>query len=139
MCFKWCAVIGIFVQIPVSLLEGMVLVPLGAIIFKTVTCSREQPAYCENFSERENVIHVCGKRAFQSWEFYVSFCFRRFLIQTTLFIVWSGTGFLKFSDWFCHWKWTFNFEIMSILYSFLHIDCVNTLSCPVWYLEKVIA
>jgi hypothetical protein len=66
-CVIACAVIGTFVQILMSLFEGMVLVPLGAIIFKTVTCSTEQRVYCENFSEHENVNHVCGGgRAFQS-------------------------------------------------------------------------
>jgi hypothetical protein len=46
----------------VSLLEGMVLVPLGANIFNTVTYSREQRVYCKNFSKRENVIHVCVEK-----------------------------------------------------------------------------
>jgi hypothetical protein len=47
----------------VSLHEGMVLVPLGANIFKAITCSIEQRVYCENFFERENVIHMCGKKS----------------------------------------------------------------------------
>jgi hypothetical protein len=62
-CVIACAVIGIFVQILLSLFEGMVLVPLGTNMFKTVTCSKEQRVYCENVSERENVIRVCGKKS----------------------------------------------------------------------------
>jgi len=37
VCVIACAVIGIFDEILMSLFEEVVLVPLGAIIFKTVT------------------------------------------------------------------------------------------------------
>jgi hypothetical protein len=36
-CVIACAVVGIFDQILMSVFEGVALVPLGAIIFKTVT------------------------------------------------------------------------------------------------------
>jgi hypothetical protein len=113
-----CAVIGIFVQILVSLLEGIVLVPLGASIFKTVTCSREQRVYCENFSSVKMLSTCVEKEHFkvENFTFLSVFIVR---IQTALFIVWSRTGFLKFSNLFCHWKWTLNFEIMSIQFFFL--------------------
>ena len=70
-----------------SLLEGMVIVPLGANIFKAVTCSIEQRVHCENFSERENVIHVCVEKEdfkVENFTFLSGFIGR---IQTALFIV----------------------------------------------------
>lgn len=85
-CVIVCAVIGIFVQILASLLEGMVLVPLGASIFKAVTCSREQRVTVKTFRSVKMLSMCVEKEHFrvENFTFLSVFIVRT---QTALFVV----------------------------------------------------